>query len=286
MRIKKAILPVGGLGTRFLPATKAQAKEMLAVFDKPVIQFIVEEAVESGVEDIVFVTGPGKTAIENHFNRNEELELLLQKNKKEKELAMVKKITNLANFSYTRQEEPLGDGHAILCALDFLKKDESVMVLFGDELVDNNGGLNAAQQMLEVYEKTGDPVVLLGEVDKEETHKYGIVELEGNIITSIVEKPSPENAPSNLGIVGKYILTPKLLKNLKTTMPGTDGEIRLANTIKDYIQNGGVVRGCQMQGKRFDTGDKIGFLEATLHYALKKENGKAKQILQRFLEED
>jgi len=286
MRIKKAILPVGGLGTRFLPATKAQAKEMLAVFDKPVIQFIVEEAVTAGVEDIVFVTGPGKIAIENHFNRNEELELLLKKNNKIKELEMVQKITNLANFSYTRQEEPLGDGHAILCALDFLKKDESVMVLFGDELVDNGEGQNAVQQMLKVYEETGDPVVLLGEVDPFETFKYGIVELEGNKIVSIIEKPDPKNAPSNLGIVGKYILTPKLLKKLKTTMPGADGEIRLANTLKDFIGKGGVVRGCKMQGRRFDTGDKIGFLEATLHYALKKENGRAKKILQRFLDKE
>ncbi len=285
MKIKKAILPVAGLGTRFFPATKAQPKEMLPIFDKPSIQFIVEEAVKAGVDEFIVVTGGSKHSIEDHFAPNRELEMILQQRGQLDKLDIVRKISHMANFSYVRQEEPLGDGHAILCADNFIDKNESVVVLFGDDIVDNGEGLNAVQQILDIYEKTKDPVVLLEKIDKAHAKKYGMVELDSDQrITSLVEKPNPEEAPSDLGVVGKFILTPKLLKTLRTTMPDSGGEIRLTNAIRDYIAQGGDVRGKILEGKRFDTGDKIGFLKATMHYALKKENGVVKKALREFLE--
>ncbi len=285
MKIRKAILPVAGLGIRFLPATKAQPKEMLPIFDTPSIQFIVEEAVKAGIEEFVVVIGGSKHSIEDHFAPNKELELILEQRGKTAELETVRNISKLAHFSYVRQEEPLGDGHAILCADDFIDKGESVVVLFGDDIVDNEGGKNAVQQILDVYEETKAPVVLLEKIDKSQSEKYGIVELDNNKkITSLVEKPNSADAPSDLGVVGKFILTPPLLKTLRTTMPDAGGEMRLSNAIRDYIVQGGDVRGQILEGKRFDTGDKIGFLKATMHYALKKENGAVKKALKEFLE--
>jgi UTP--glucose-1-phosphate uridylyltransferase len=284
MKIRKAILPVAGLGVRFLPATKAQPKEMLPIFDTPSIQFIVEEAVKAGIEEFIVVIGGSKHSIEDHFAPNKELELILAQRGKIAELEAVRNISKMAHFSYVRQEEPLGDGHAILCADDFIDKGESVVVLFGDDIVDNEGGKNAVQQILDVYKETKAPVVLLEKIDKSQSGKYGIVELDNNKITSLVEKPSPKDARSDLGVVGKFILTPPLLKTLRTTMPDKGGEMRLSNAIRDYIVQGGDVRGQILEGKRFDTGDKIGFLKATMHYALKKENGLVKKALQEFLE--
>jgi UTP--glucose-1-phosphate uridylyltransferase len=285
MSIKKAILPVAGLGTRFLPATKAQPKEMLPVFDTPSIQFIVEEAVKAGIKEFIVVIGGSKHSIEDHFAPNIELEMILKQRGRVEELKTVQNISNMAHFSYVRQEEPLGDGHAILCADDFIDKDESVVVLFGDDIVDNEGGKNAVQQILDVYKETLNPVVLLEKIDKAQSKKYGMVELDNDQkITNLVEKPDPADAPSDLGVVGKFILTPKLLKTLRTTMPDEGGEMRLSNAIRDFIVKGGDVRGKILEGKRFDTGDKIGFLKATLHYALKKENGAAKKALKEFLE--
>jgi UTP--glucose-1-phosphate uridylyltransferase len=287
MKIRKAILPVAGLGTRFLPATKAQPKEMLPVFDTPSIQFIVEEAVKAGIREFIVVTGGEKHAIENHFAKNSKLESLLRQRGREKELEMVEHISNMAHFSFVRQEEPLGDGQAILCADDFIDKNESVVVLFGDDIVDNGDGKNAVQQILDVYDETQNPVVLLEQIDKKDSKKYGMVELdEANKITNLVEKPDPADALSDLGVVGKFILTPKLLKVLRKTMPDGGGEIRLSNAVRDYIKKGGDVQGKILEGRRFDTGDKIGFLKATLHYALKKENGAAKEALREFLEKE
>lgn len=288
MKIKKAILPVAGFGTRFLPATKAQPKEMLPIFDTPAIQFIVEEAVDAGIEEIIFVTGRGKQSIENHFDANFELEYALKEKGKTKELEMIQKISEMANFSYVRQSKPMGDGHAILCAKNLIEKDEPVVVLFGDDLVDNHGGKNAVQQLIEVYEKTKESVILLEEVEREETKKYGIVDFvkEGDSygkIYNFVEKPDPKDAPSNLGVIGKFILTPALLEILEKTEAGNDGEIRLANAFIENLKRGGILYGKILEGERFDTGDKLGFLKATLHYAFKKENKSALKALQGFL---
>lgn len=293
-KIKKAILPVAGFGTRFLPATKAQPKEMLPIFDTPAIQFIVEEAVEAGIEDIIIVTGRGKRAIEDHFDANFELEYALRGKGKEKELDLIRKISNLANFIYVRQPMPKGDGHAILCAKSLIGKDEAVVVLFGDDIVDNQKGLNATQQLISVYEKHQSPVVLLDKVPAEDVSKYGIVGMDSQQdlvgkIHEYVEKPSPAEAPSNLGVVGKFIINYEILELLEKTAPHPDGEIRLANAFKDYLAQGGDLYGKILEGKRFDTGDKLGFLKATLHFALKKENahsGKVLEALREFLEKE
>ncbi len=284
MKIRKAILPVAGFGTRFLPATKAQPKEMLPIFDTPAIQFIVEEAVEAGITDIIIITGRGKRAIEDHFDANFELESALEEKGKAEELEMIKKISNLANFIYVRQPKPLGDGHAILCAKDLIDEDEPVVVLFGDDIVDNAGGKNATQQLLDVYEKTNDPVILLDEVDPRDTDKYGIAEYKSGKIKSLVEKPAPAQAPSNLGVVGKFILTPEILRILEKIKAGEDGEIRLINAFKRFIEESGSLQGKILEGQRFDTGDKLGFLKATLHFATKKEGKSIAQELQKFFE--
>ncbi len=289
MKIRKAILPVAGFGTRFLPATKAQPKEMLPIFDTPAIQFIVEEAVAAGIEDIIMVTGRGKRAIEDHFDSNFELESALAEKRKGHQLAMIRNISSLANFVYVRQAQPLGDGHAILCASDLIADNEPVVVLFGDDLVDNGMGKNAVQQLIDVYEATQSPVVLLDEVPEQEVEKYGICEIEkrGNHtgkILSVVEKPPVDQAPSNLAVVGKFVLTPEVFSYLKTQGPGPDGEIRLTNAFKRYLSQGGELLGKTLEGKRFDTGDKLGFLKATLHYALQKESVEVTRQLQEFLE--
>lgn len=289
-KITKAILPVAGLGTRFLPATKAQPKEMLPIFDTPAIQFIVEEAVEAGIEDIIIITGRNKRAIEDHFDHHYELEQTLEHKGKHNALRQVRSIAEMANFVYVRQPQPLGDGHAILCARQLLQPDESVVVLFGDDIVHNEGGPNAVAQMMEVYQEQSDPVVLLEEVAQKDTEKYGIVRYEPfgdrwGHVREYIEKPKPELAPSNLGAVGKYILTPDMFRYLENTQASPDGEIRLANAFADYIADGRHLWGRILDGKRFDTGDKVGFLKATLHFALKTENVEVKKALQEFLGE-
>lgn len=282
-KIRKAILPVAGFGTRFLPATKAQPKEMLSIFDTPAIEYVVREAVDAGITDIILITGKDKRSLEDHFDTHFELEYKLEKAGKIKELEMVRRISDLANFAYVRQPKPLGDGHAILCAKDLISDDESVVVLFGDDLVDNENGNNAVQQLLETYEETGDSVVMLQDVPREDTKKYGIVELDGNRITSVVEKPDPSVAPSTCAVVGKFIITPEVMNRLKEAQSGhTDGEVRLTDSLKAHIEDGGSLRGKILEGQRFDTGDKIGFLEATLHYALKKDPESVREVIRRF----
>ena len=287
-KITKAILPVAGFGTRFLPATKAQPKEMLPIFDTPAIQYIVEEAVQAGIKDIIIVTGRGKRAIEDHFDANFELEHALFEKKKSKELAMIQQISDMANFVYVRQPRPLGDGHALLCAQSLIEDDESVVVLFGDDLVDNQGGKNAVEQLMEVHESTGESVVLLEKVPKERLSQYGVVDFKpkgkhDGQIHRFVEKPSIEDAPSDLGVIGKYILTPSIWHKLKTTAPGPDGEVRLANAFSDYLGDHGKIYGRILEGQRFDTGDKMGFLKATLHFALKREDAAVKEALRDFV---
>lgn len=278
MKIKKAILPVAGFGTRFLPATKAQPKEMLPVVDKPVIQYLVEEAVASGIEEIIFVTGRGKRAIEDHFDVSFELEKTLVEKDKIDALRDVQKVAKLAKFSYVRQPEPLGDGHAILCAKHLVHPGESVAVLFGDDLIDST--VPAIKQLIDVHEETSGPVVALCQVDKEDVHRFGVVDpinVDGRTceIKEFVEKPKTENAPSNLAAVGKYIITPEVFKKLEESV-NDKGEIRLANAFVKMLKDNKKMYGHEVKGNRYDCGDKFGFVQATIQMGLKHPEIKEK----------
>jgi UTP--glucose-1-phosphate uridylyltransferase len=269
--IRKAIIPVAGFGTRFLPATKAQPKEMLTLVDKPVIQYIIEEAVESGIKDIILVTGQNKRAIEDHFDRNFELEYRLKQKGKKELLKEMDRITNLANFYYVRQKTPLGDGHAILQAKDLVGKNESVAVLFGDDLVEHK--TPALKQMINVYKKYHGPIIAVDKVDKSEVDQYGIVDIDKgrngtHKIKGLVEKPSQKEAPSNLAVIGKYIITPDVLKALEIAKPGNGGEIRLIDAFRILVKDRAIYAH-EYEGERFDCGSKLGFLKATIHFGLK-----------------
>lgn len=273
-KIKKAIMPVAGFGTRFLPATKAQPKEMLTVVDKPVIQYLVEQAAEAGIEEIIFVTGRGKRAIEDHFDYSFELQkTLVEKNK----LDLVKKvqeIENLAKFSYVRQPIPLGDGHAINCAAHLVSDDEPVLIMFGDTLYDAD--ISPVQQLIEVYNKYGQSVVGLSEVDKGEVNKFGVIDgnhLENDTyeIKRFVEKPDVDKAPSNLAAVGLYIITPQVMKTLAGMKTGKSGEIRLADAFDLLLEQGAPIYGKKIAGEWLDTGNKFNFIKATLKLGLKNE---------------
>lgn len=281
--VKKAIIAVAGLGTRFLPATKAIPKEMLPVVDKPVVQYIVEEAVSAGIEEVIFVTSLGKRALEDHFDYNFELAYKLKAAGKVQMLERVKKISDLASFAYVRQPLQKGDGHAILMA-QHLIGDEPVAILFGDDLV-YNPKRSALKQIVEVYEKYGDPVVATYTVPKAETKKYGIAKgtkLEKNVmeITGFVEKPEPAKAPSREAAIGKYILTPALMNELKKTKPGKDGEIRLAGALETYVTKHPVYA-CSVEGERYDCGSKLGWLQANVIFAL--ENHEVKKDFRKFI---
>lgn len=270
--IRKAIIPVAGMGTRFLPATKAQPKEMLPVVDKPVIQYIVEEAVAAGIEEIIFVTAMGKRALEDHFDRNFELEYRLEQKKKFKELEAIESIGKLAKFAFVRQQKPLGDGHAILAAAPFVGKDEAVAVLFGDDIID--GRPPAIRQLIETYHRNNGPVIALQEVPRDKVSSYGVID--GGQITdrdweirTFVEKPKVEEAPSNLAVVGRYVITPEILHILETQTPGKDGEIRLADAFVTYLAEGKKMYGCQFTGDRYDCGNKLQFILAQIQLGLK-----------------
>lgn len=278
MKIRKAILPVAGFGTRFLPATKAQPKEMLPIVDKPVVQYLVEEAVASGIEEIIFITGRGKRAIEDHFDTSYELEETLVEKNKQDLLKEVQKIPTLAKFTYVRQPLPLGDGHAILQAAHLIN-NEPVLVIFGDCIYDSE--IPASKQLIETYEKYGDSVIGLSEVPKKEVSKFGVVEGvhldEKNLeIKKIVEKPKPEEAPSNLVAVGKYIITPEVFETLRNMSHGKSGEIRLADAFDIMLENNRPIYGRILDGKWLDTGDKLNFIKATIHLGLKHPEIKEK----------
>ncbi|MDP3837226.1 MAG: UTP--glucose-1-phosphate uridylyltransferase [bacterium] len=273
-KIRKAILPVAGFGTRFLPATKAQPKEMLPVVDKPVIQYLVEEAVAAGIEEIIFVTGRGKRAIEDHFDYSFELsKTLVEKNK----LDLIKKvqaIESLAKFSYVRQSIPLGDGHAISCAAHLVRDDEPVLIMFGDTLYDSK--VSPAKQVIETFEKYGDPVVGLSQVAAEDVNKFGVIDGldlgEGNFeIKKFVEKPPIGEAPSNLAAVGIYAITPEVLQILKKMENGKSGEIRLADAFDLMLADGRPLYGKQLEGEWLDTGNKFNLIKANIKLGLKDE---------------
>jgi UTP--glucose-1-phosphate uridylyltransferase len=274
-KITKAIIPVAGLGTRFFPATKAIAKEMLPIVDKPCIQYLVEEAVASGIKEIIFVISKDKPSIQEHFKTTFKLSKILEERKKKEELSSLQKIDKLAKFSYVYQSKPLGDGHAILCAKKLIGKDESFAVLFGDDIWDCQ--TPALLQLIKHYNKLNSPIIALEKIPKDKTYKYGIVGIKEDKnnskalhhLKSFVEKPSPEKAPSNLAITGKYIVTPALFKELSKAKSHTkDAEIRLIDGMLSFIKNNDIY-GYEIEGKRFDTGDKLGYLKAVTHFALK-----------------
>lgn len=271
-RIRKAVFPVAGMGTRFLPATKANPKEMLPIVDKPLIQYAAEEAEEAGVDSLVFVTGRNKRSIPDHFDKAYELEAeLLQAGKTD----LLEKVQNVlpedVSCVYLRQAEALGLGHAVLCA-EPVVGEEAFAVILADDLIRGDNGIGAVAQMCRIYDKYQCSVILVEEVPHQETDKYGIVEIEEDdgetaIITSIVEKPRPEEAPSNLGVVGRYILTPRIFSLLKNTGRGSGGEIQLTDAIAELLKYE-KVRAYRVKGKRYDCGSKLGYLEATVEYAL------------------
>lgn len=271
MRIRKAVFPAAGLGTRFLPATKAQPKEMLPIVDKPTIQYVVEEAVASGIQDIIIVTGRGKDAIEDHFDRSWELEHALIKKGRNDLLEEILKISDLTSFCYIRQKEPLGLGHAILVTKELLGK-EPFAVFLGDDIIDSS--VPCMKQMMEVYNKYQSSIIGIERVPKDEVSNYGIIKarpLGDNVyqVLDLVEKPSPREAPSDLAIIGRYILTPEIFQALERTPPDKGGEIQLTNGLKLLLKDQ-MIYGYQFEGKRYDAGSKLGFLKATIEFALKR----------------
>ena len=271
MAIRKAVFPAAGLGTRFLPATKAQPKEMLPLVDKPIIQYGVEEAVASGVDNIILVTGRGKNAIEDHFDVSVELETFLESRGKKDLLAEIRKISNLINFSYVRQGEPLGLGHAVLVTRN-LVGDEPFAVILGDDVIDARPP--ALQQMINVFDEVQGPVLAVERVPRENVSAYGIIEAEeirpGVFrIRDLVEKPSRDEAPSDLAIIGRYILTPDIFPALAETATDRTGEIQLTNGLRRLLKDRKIYA-CQIDGVRHDTGNKLGFLKAVVYFALRR----------------
>lgn len=273
MKVRKAIIPAAGMGTRFLPATKAQPKEMLPIVDKPTIQYIVEEAINSGIEDIIIVTGRGKRAIEDHFDKSYELEDMLNKKGDTEMLSMVQNISNLVNIHYIRQKEPRGLGHAIYCAKAFID-NEPFAVLLGDDIVDSE--VPCLKQMLNVFEEYNTTIIGVQRVPETDVSKYGIVDcthVDERIykVKDMVEKPDIDKSPSNVAILGRYIITPSIFQFLENAKPGKGGEIQLTDALKSLIEIEGMYA-YDFIGKRYDVGNKLGFLEATVEFALKRED--------------
>ncbi|MBU3180900.1 UTP--glucose-1-phosphate uridylyltransferase GalU [Clostridium psychrophilum] len=272
MKVKKAIIPAAGLGTRFLPATKAQPKEMLPIVDKPTIQYIIEEAVAAGIEEILIITGRNKRAIEDHFDKSVELEQQLEKNGKEDTLAMVRDISNMANIYYIRQKEPKGLGHAIGCAKTFVG-NEPFAVMLGDDVVDSE--VPCLKQLIDCYDQYNTSILGVQKVPMSEVNKYGIVNgtaIKDRVykVKDVVEKPNVSEAPSNVAILGRYIITPKIFDILENTKPGKGGEIQLTDALKTLISQEDMYA-YNFEGRRYDVGDKEGFLEANVEYALKND---------------
>jgi len=277
-KVRKAVFPAAGLGTRFLPATKAQPKEMLPVVDKPLIQYGVEEAMQSGVQNIIIVTGRGKSAIEDHFDVSFELEHLLETRNKRDLLATVRAISDMIDVSYVRQKEALGLGHAVLRAKE-LVGHEPFAVILSDDIID--GDTPCLRQLLDIYEFYNAPVVALMEVPRDSISSYGVVDAEPIShnggkdrlyrIRNMVEKPRASEAPSNLAIIGRYVLTPEVFTSLDAVEPGSGGEIQLTDGLKHVLRSRPIY-GYRFEGKRYDAGDKLGFLQATVEFALKRHD--------------
>ncbi|MCM2284316.1 MAG: UTP--glucose-1-phosphate uridylyltransferase GalU [Desulfobacula sp.] len=280
MKIRKAVFPVAGLGTRFIPATKAMAKEMLPVVDKPIIQYAVEEAFKAGIEQIIFVTGRGKKALEDHFDRSFEIEHTLMEKGKDDLLKQIQELVpQTGTIVYTRQNQPLGLGHAIWCARDIVG-DEPFAVLLADDLIQTDKPVLA--EMVKKFDRLRASIAAIMEIEKDQTDKYGILkatQIEDDIvkIDDMIEKPKPENAPSNLAIVGRYILTPRIFYHLEKGKKGANGEIQLTDAMKALL-NEQPIFGYRFQGKRFDCGDKVGFQMANLAFALERPDMRDKLI--------
>jgi len=273
MQVRKAIIPAAGLGTRFLPATKAQPKEMLPIVDKPTLQYIIEEAINSGIEEILIITGRNKKSIEDHFDKSVELELELEAKGKAELLKIVKDISDMANIHYIRQKEPKGLGHAILCAKSFIG-NEPFAVLLGDDIVYSEKP--CLRQMVEVFDEYKTTILGVQEVLDTDVDKYGIVsgmKIEDRVykVKGLVEKPKIGEAPSNVAILGRYIISPSIFEILENTPPGKGGEIQLTDALKELAKKEAMYA-YKFSGKRYDVGDKAGFLMATVEYALRREN--------------
>ncbi len=286
-RVRKAVIPAAGLGTRFLPATKAVPKEMIPIVDVPMIQHIVEEAVAAGIEDVVLVTARHKESIENHFDLNYELEDTLDKKAKSELAEVSRRIGNLCNLISVRQKNPAGLGHAVLCAAPVIG-DEPFAVLLGDDLIDAK--VPCTRQLIDVFEREGASVVGVMEVPRADVSKYGIVSgsAEGERLTRIdrlVEKPAPEAAPSTLAIPGRYVLTPAIFQCIRETRPGKGGEIQLTDALQ-LLANRERMLAYRFEGQRYDTGDRLGFIDATLAYALKRPElaPAVRELMKRHLE--
>jgi len=275
--VRKAVIPAAGLGTRFLPATKAMPKEMLPIVDKPVIQYVVEEAVAAGLSDLLMITGRNKNTLENHFDRVAELEQVLSQKGDEKRLFSVQESNQLADIHYTRQGDPRGLGHAVLRAKSHVG-DNSFAVLLGDDVIDSRDA--CLSQMLSLHGETGDNVVALMEVPKEQINLYGVASIgaqDGDVVevTDLVEKPEADKAPSNLAVIGRYVLSPEMFNILENTQPGRGGEIQLTDALQHAAKNpevAGGVKGVIFRGRRYDTGDKLDFIKATLRIAVDRED--------------
>ncbi len=269
----KAVIPAAGLGTRFLPATKAQPKEMLSIVDKPVIQFVVEEAINSGIDDILIVTGRGKRAIEDHFDRSFELEQALEEQGKKDLLEMVKGVSELADIHYVRQKERRGLGHAIYCARNHIG-NEPFAVLLGDTIVDSK--IPCTKQMIDFYRKYRGTIIAVEEVAKERIGSYGVIDgrlIDDSVylIDNLVEKPKPEDAPSNLGIIGRYILVPEIFEFLEKTPAGKGNEIQLTDALR-LLGKEQKMYACKFEGIRYDIGNKFDYLKASVEYGLKMDD--------------
>ncbi|RDY23302.1 UTP--glucose-1-phosphate uridylyltransferase [Romboutsia maritimum] len=272
MTVKKAIIPAAGLGTRFLPATKSQPKEMLPIVDKPTLQYIIEEAINSGIEEILIITGRNKKSIEDHFDKSVELELELEQKGKTEMLEMVRDISNMVNIHYIRQKEPKGLGHAIYCAKSFIG-NEPFAVLLGDDIVDSQ--TPCLKQLINAYDEYKTSILGVQEVAKEDTCKYGILDvkhIEDKVykVKDMIEKPAVEEAPSNIAILGRYIITPEIFNILENQEPGKGGEIQLTDALKTLGEREAIYA-YNFEGRRYDVGDKLGFLEATIDFALKRD---------------
>lgn len=271
-KIRKAIIPAAGLGTRFLPATKAQPKEMLPIVDKPTIQYIIEEAVASGIEEILIITGRNKKCIEDHFDKSVELEIELEKNNKIELLELVRNISDMADIHYIRQKEPRGLGHAIRCAKTFVG-DEPFAILLGDDVV-YNPEKPCLKQLIDCYDEYKTTILGVQTVPEKDVYKYGIVDgivVEDRVckVKDLVEKPSIEDAPSNTAILGRYIVTPRIFDILDNTKPGKGNEIQLTDALLTLMKEEAMYA-YNFEGRRYDVGDKLGFLQATVEYALRK----------------
>ncbi|EHL15006.1 UTP-glucose-1-phosphate uridylyltransferase [Peptoanaerobacter stomatis] len=271
-KVRKAIIPAAGLGTRFLPATKAQPKEMLPIVDKPTLQYIIEEAINSGIEEILIITGRNKKSIEDHFDKSIELEMELEKSGKQELLEMVRYIGDMINIQYIRQKEPRGLGHAILCAKSFIN-DEPFAVILGDDIVDAQKP--CLKQLIDVYNEYNTTIIGVQKVDEQDVSKYGIVQgkyIDDRIylIKDLIEKPEVDKAPSNIAILGRYILKPDLFEILENQKPGKNNEIQLTDALKTLCERQAMYA-YEFEGKRYDVGEKFGFLQATVEFALKND---------------